>query len=405
MYTYKINIDIDEYETFAKRQKQVTLLQSSNWAKVKDSWGSDRLAFYDNNTIVGTALLLTQPLPLGMTMLYIPRGPIIDYSNQSLIQFVLDTLKKIAKEKRAILVKFDPFIPLKHYQINEPNPDLAHGLNIVETLTKLGCDWTGRTVDLSENIQPRFQAVIKAENFSEAILSKSTQQIIRTARNKGVQIQFGHLNLLDDFTSLMKKTETRKSISLRNKTYYQKLLESYPDNSYITLATIDLEQRYKNLEQSLTITRQSMVNLENSQTKSKDSKLKQLQDESNRIIEEQQFLKKHMKSGPTVIPLAGTLTIEYAHTSENLYAGMDDEFRRYQAAVITWFETAKHAFEHGVEWQNLGGIENNLDGGLYHFKSKFNPFIEEYIGEFNLPISPLYHLFNLVYKIRKKIKK
>ncbi|BAQ24667.1 peptidoglycan branched peptide synthesis protein MurM [Streptococcus troglodytae] len=81
---------------------------------------------------------------------------------------------------------------------------------------------------------------------------------------------------------------------------------------------------------------------------------------------------------------------------------MDDEFRRYQAAIYTWFATANHAFERGNRWQNMGGIENDLSGGLYNFKSKFKPEIEEFIGEFNLPVSPLYKLANVAYTIRKK---
>ena len=61
-------------------------------------------------------------------------------------------------------------------------------------------------------------------------------------------------------------------------------------------------------------------------------------------------------------------------------------------------------FDRGASWQNMGGIENSLDGGLYHFKSKFNPVIEEFVGEFNLPTSLLYPLVNKVYKNPEKIK-
>ena len=53
----------------------------------------------------------------------------------------------------------------------------------------------------------------------------------------------------------------------------------------------------------------------------------------------------------------------------------------------------------------MGGIENGLDGGLYQFKSKFEPTIEEFVGEFNLPVNkPLYALSNLAYTMRKKIR-
>ena len=102
--------------------------------------------------------------------------------------------------------------------------------------------------------------------------------------------------------------------------------------------------------------------------------------------------------------MSGTLTIEFGKTSENLYAGMNEEFRHYQTAIPTWFETAQHSFERGAETHNMGGIENNLEGGLINFKSKFNPTIEEFAGEFNYPTSSLYFLFNLAYKIRKKLR-
>ena len=50
---------------------------------------------------------------------------------------------------------------------------------------------------MAENIQPRFQANIHKENFSLDQLSKSTRQAIRTARNKGLEVKFGGLDLLD----------------------------------------------------------------------------------------------------------------------------------------------------------------------------------------------------------------
>ena len=132
--------------------------------------------------------------------------------------------------------------------------------------------------------------------------------------------------------------------------------------------------------------------------------IKENQQERKRLEEEISFLKSHIDRGYSVVPLSGTLTIEFGGTSENLYAGMNEEFRHYQPAIPTWFETAQHSFERGAETHNMGGIENNLEGGLFNFKSKFNPTIEEFAGEFNYPTSSLYFLFNLAYKIRKKLR-
>ena len=401
MYTYKIGISAQEHDDFVKASSQTNLLQSASWAKVKDNWDNERIGFYKNNQLVASASILIKPLPLSMTMLYIPRGPIMDYQDQELLHFVLTSLKKFAKTKKALFIKFDPSLFLVQAQIGEDKKEQQETLDVIQNLQKAGAIWVGRTESLDETIQPRFQANIYKDNFSEELLSKSTRQAIRTARNKGIQVQFGGKELLDDFSTLMKKTENRKSIHLRGKDYYQKLLDTYPEHSYITLASIDLNERLESLQaQKAKAEKEASKFTE----KTKPGKIENNKQEQKRLQEEMDFLSEKIAQGVTTVPLSGTLVLEYGATSENIYAGMDEEYRRYQPALLTWYETAKHAFDRGANWLNMGGVENDLDGGLYHFKSKFNPTIEEFVGEFNLPTNPLYHLSNLAYTLRKKFR-
>ncbi|WP_270236281.1 aminoacyltransferase [Streptococcus anginosus] len=401
MYTYKIGTSAQEHDDFVKKSSQTNLLQSASWAKVKDNWDNERIGFYKNDQLVASASILIKPLPLGMTMLYIPRGPIMDYQNQELLQFVLTSLKQFAKTKKALFIKFDPSLFLVQAQIGENRKEQQETLDVIQNLQKAGAIWVGRTESLDETIQPRFQANIYKDNFSEELLSKSTRQAIRTARNKGIQVQFGGKELLDDFSALMKKTENRKSIHLRGKDYYQKLLDTYPEHSYITLASINLNERLESLQaQKAKAEKEASKFTE----KTKPGKIENNKQEQKRLQEEIDFLAEKIAQGATTVPLSGTLVLEYGATSENIYAGMDEEYRRYQPALLTWYETAKHAFDRGANWQNMGGVENDLDGGLYHFKSKFNPTIEEFVGEFNLPTNPLYHLSNLAYTLRKKFR-
>ncbi|MCY7211024.1 aminoacyltransferase [Streptococcus sp. IsoGale021] len=401
MYTYKIGISAQEHDDFVKKSSQTNLLQSASWAKVKDNWDNERIGFYRNDQLVASASILIKPLPLSMTMLYIPRGPIMDYQDQELLHFVLTSLKKFAKTKKALFIKFDPSLFLVQAQIGEDRKEQQETLDVIQNLQKAGAIWVGRTESLDETIQPRFQANIYKDNFSEELLSKSTRQAIRTARNKGIQVQFGGKELLDDFSALMKKTENRKSIHLRGQDYYQKLLDTYPEHSYITLASIDLNERLESLQaQKVKAEKEASKFTE----KTKPGKIENNKQEQKRLQEEMDFLSEKIAQGVTTVPLSGTLVLEYGATSENIYAGMDEEYRRYQPALLTWYETAKHAFDRGADWQNMGGVENDLDGGLYHFKSKFNPTIEEFVGEFNLPTNPLYHLSNLAYTLRKKFR-
>ena len=401
MYSYKIGITAEEHDEFVKNSPQTNLLQSSDWAKIKDNWGNERLGIYQDQKLVAVASILIQPLPLGFTMLYIPRGPIMDYQNSELVAFMLQSIKTYAKSKRAIFAKFDPSLFLRKGLIGQEAKDQEATLAIIQSLKECGVEWVGRTEDMGETIQPRFQANIYKEYFTEDQLSKSTKQAIRTARNKGVEVIFGGTELLDEFAALMKKTEARKGIHLRGKDYYEKLLTTYAGQSYITLSRINLAQRLASLKEQL---EKNQAEASRFNEKTKPGKIDNNRQENERLEEEIQFLNQELKDGQEIVSLSGTLTLEFGGTSENVYAGMDENFRRYQPAILTWYETAQHAFDRGADWQNMGGVENQLDGGLYHFKSKFNPMIEEFVGEFNLPTSILYPLVNKAYQLRKKLR-
>ena len=401
MYSYKIGITAEEHDEFVKNSPQTNLLQSSDWAKIKDNWGNERLGVYQDQKLVAVASILIQPLPLGFTMLYIPRGPIMDYQNSELVAFMLQSIKTYAKSKRAVFAKFDPSLFLRKGLIAQEAKDQEATLAIIQSLKECGVEWVGRTEDMGETIQPRFQANIYKEYFTEDQLSKSTKQAIRTARNKGVEVIFGGTELLDEFAALMKKTEARKGIHLRGKDYYEKLLTTYAGQSYITLSRINLAQRLASLKEQL---EKNQAEASRFNEKTKPGKIDNNRQEKERLEEEIQFLNQELKDGQEIVSLSGTLTLEFGGTSENVYAGMDENFRRYQPAILTWYETAQHAFDRGATWQNMGGVENHLDGGLYHFKSKFNPMIEEFVGEFNLPTSILYPLVNKAYQLRKKLR-
>ena len=401
MYSYKIGITAEEHDEFVKNSPQTNLLQSSDWAKIKDNWGNERLGVYQDQKLVAVASILIQPLPLGFTMLYIPRGPIMDYQNSELVACMLQSIKTYAKSKRAVFAKFDPSLFLRKGLIGQEAKDQEATLAIIQSLKECGVEWVGRTEDMGETIQPRFQANIYKEYFTEDQLSKSTKQAIRTARNKGVEVIFGGTELLDEFAALMKKTEARKGIHLRGKDYYEKLLTTYAGQSYITLSRINLAQRLASLKEQL---EKNQAEASRFNEKTKPGKVDNNRQEKERLEEEIQFLNQELKDSQEIVSLSGTLTLEFGGTSENVYAGMDESFRRYQPAILTWYETAQHAFDRGADWQNMGGVENHLDGGLYHFKSKFNPMIEEFVGEFNLPTSILYPLVNKAYQLRKKLR-
>lgn len=386
MYRYQLGIPLSEYDDFVKEHPMVNLLQSSAWEKVKSDWNHERLGVYEGEKLLAVASILIKSLPLGYKMFYIPRGPILDYRDTEVLKFVLQSIKSYARSKKAIFVTFDPSICQSQHLVNQDKTEYPENLVLVETLGQLGVKWSGQTAEMDDTIQPRIQAKIYKENFEEDKLSKSTKQAIRTARNKGLEVQYGGLELLDSFSELMKKTEKRKDIHLRNEVYYKKLLDNFKEDSYITLTSLDVSKRLRELEEQL---EKNRVVAEKFSDATKPSKVQENIKEKERLEEERDFLQGYMNEGKSNIPLAATLSLEFGNTSVNLYAGMDDAFKRYNAPILTWYETARYAFERGMVWQNLGGVENHLDGGLYRFKANFNPTIEEYLGEFTMPTHPL----------------
>ena len=402
MYRYQLGIPLSEYDGFVKEHPMVNLLQSSAWEKVKSDWNHERLGVYEGENLLAVASILIKSLPLGYKMFYIPRGPILDYRDTELLKFVLQSIKSYARSKRAVFVTFDPSICLSQSLINQEKTEYPENLAIIDSLQQMGVRWSGKTEEMGDTIQPRIQAKIYKENFEEDKLSKSTKQAIRTAQNKGVEIQFGGTELLSPFSFLMKKTEKRKEIHLRNEDYYKKLLDNFKDKAYITLATLDVSKRSQELEEQLAKNRA----LEETFTEStRTSKVEAQKKEKERLLEELTFLQEYIDAGQARVPLAATLTLEFGQTSVNLYAGMNEDFRRYKAPILTWYETARYSFERGILWQNLGGVENALDGGLYRFKANFNPTIEEYLGEFTMPTHPLYPLLRLALDFRKTLRK
>ena len=332
MYTYKTGLSTSEHDRFVIDSPQTNLLQSSSWAKIKDSWGNDRLGFYQDGNLVAVASVLIQPLPLGFSMIYIPRGPIMDYQDKELLAFVMASLKKYAKTKRALFVKFDPSLFVTKNLISQEAEIRKETMAIAKDIQALGVEWTGLTEDMAENIQPRFQANIHKEDFTEEQLSKSTKQAVRTARNKGISVQFGGTELLEQFASLMKKTEARKNIHLRGIDYYEKLLTTYPESSYITLSTLDLPARLKDLNKQL---EKNIADAAKFTEKTKPGKIENNKQEHKRLKEEIDFLQEKVDAGNKTVPLSGTLVLEFGKTSENIYAGMDEDYRRYQPAILS----------------------------------------------------------------------
>lgn len=398
MYIFKIGINENIHDEFVKASPYCNLLQSSSWAKIKGNWSHEIVGVYENEQLVASSLVLIKRLPLKMTMMYIPRGPILDFKNKELLSFYIKSLKKWAKKYHCLFIKLDPGIHYCDYHLNEERELHSDAKEMMINLKENGLIHLGFTTDFSSTIQPRLHMAVYKEEFKEENFTKKGKKNLKIALRKNFETVFGKQEYLEDFTRVMNCTASRKGISLRGMDYYKLLLDTYKNDAFITLTYLDIKKTYEEIKARYDKCEKDLQECPEN-AKKKRFKLEELEVSLTREVKD---FKRYLEEYGDKACVCGTLSVVFGNTSEILYAGMDNEFKRYMGPYITWQKTMQECLDRGCDYSNMGGIEGDLKGGLIDFKSVFYPVINEYIGEYDLPVNHLlYKLSNLAYKLRK----
>src|SRR3989344_2597111 len=93
--------DKGQYDNFLFNSKHKDILQSWEWGEVKSkfNWTAERFGFFKNGQLVGVVQVLERKLPFGFYLLYVPRGPVIDWHDRELIKEAIPALIKNFKER------------------------------------------------------------------------------------------------------------------------------------------------------------------------------------------------------------------------------------------------------------------------------------------------------------------
>lgn len=402
MYKFVVGIDEKEHDNFVKGHELCNLLQSANWAKVKDNWDHEIVGVYDeNNQLVASSLVLIKHLPFSLTMMYTPRGPIMDYQNKELVQFFMSELKKFAKKQHCLFIKMDPGIHYNDYPINEPNNNHYDVSVELDNLKAAGCIHQGYAETIAEVIQPRHQANVYYDENLLDNLPKHTKRLMKDAIKHNVEFKVVGKEGLKDFSDVVALTEERKQVNLRNAEYFEHLMDIYGDDCLLVLGEVDVKKSLDELYERKKANDEELKNTD-ANSRKKLTRLNDIDKSLQKSIKEFEEIQKEYPDKDKIC-IAGILSIAYGDTLEMLYAGMNDRFKKFMPQYYLYVKTFEYAFDHGLKFANMGGVEGDLKDGLSKFKSNFNPMINEFIGEFDLPINkPLYKLASTAYKIRKK---
>ena len=96
-----------------------------------------------------------------------------------------------------------------------------------------------------------------------------------------------------------------------------------------------------------------------------------------------------------------------------LESGNYNQYMKFNAQYLIQWELIKYGIKNGFKKHNFYGIPDKInthpkDYGIYEFKKGFNGYVEELIGEYELPLTKEYYMLGAIHKSRdlmQKIKK
>jgi peptidoglycan pentaglycine glycine transferase (the first glycine) len=226
------------------------VLQSWAWGEFKSQhgWSATRMLFQEGNRTVAAASLLRRKLSrLPVSMLYVPKGPLLDWSDTALAAGVLDELERLARRWRVIFIKIDPDV---YYAEAEP----ADGAAALPATTRFGRPVTAQAVAhllqvrgwrfSNEQVQFRNTVLLDLDRTEDEILAamkQKTRYNVRLARRRGVTVRTGTADDLVTFYKLYLETSRRNGFLIRTPEYYYGAWGRFLDAGRARLFLADVE--------------------------------------------------------------------------------------------------------------------------------------------------------------------
>jgi lipid II:glycine glycyltransferase (peptidoglycan interpeptide bridge formation enzyme) len=162
-----------------------------------------------------------------LSILYSPKGPLLDWTNEALRTRVLNDVQEFARKQGAIFFKMDPDVVLgTGVPLGKDDWVDNSGQAVLADLQRRGWRYS------SDQIQFKNTVLIDLQPSAEEILSRMKQKTrynIRLAEKKGVTLRIG---TQEDFSLLYKmyaETSVRDGFVIRDEGYYKSVWKLFMD--------------------------------------------------------------------------------------------------------------------------------------------------------------------------------
>jgi peptidoglycan pentaglycine glycine transferase (the first glycine) len=224
------------------------ILQSWAWGEFKSrhGWRATRLLFKERGETVAAASVLRRKLPrLPLPILYVPKGPALDWTRVELAERIVQELALLARQERALFIKVDPDV---YYSDDAPefSPRSSQAMVIGQMLGSLGWRTSG------EQIQFRNTLLLDLERSEDELLAamkSKTRYNARLSARRGVNVrsigagdsQPERDAALAVFYQLYAETGRRDGFVIRPPDYYHDAWGTFVDGGFAQLFLADFE--------------------------------------------------------------------------------------------------------------------------------------------------------------------
>jgi lipid II:glycine glycyltransferase (peptidoglycan interpeptide bridge formation enzyme) len=236
-----LNGNASEWDTIIAGLPDAHLLQTWEWSQVKAKYGweptyltwsntsyrsymSDQLDKLDLSDTVAAALVLKRRISVRgfaarLSILYIPKGPLMNWSEEPLRKRVLDDLQAFAKRQGAIFLKIDPDVVLG-LGIPEGGGTIEDntGQAVMSELKRRGWEYSSDQIQFSNTVLIDLNLT---EDELLARMKQKTRYNIRLAEKKGVSLRVGTLEDLGMLYKMYAETSVRDGFVIRDEEYYK----------------------------------------------------------------------------------------------------------------------------------------------------------------------------------------
>ena len=247
-------ISAEQHRAWIATRPSVSFLQLPEWGKVKAGWRPQSIGWFQGSTLVGAGLVLYRPIPRlkSRSLAYLPEGPDIDWLRERLptvpLREWLDPLVAHCKAEGAFQVKMGPPVAIRRWQADTVKEVMAHAgePGVPGRIGEITADWrsaaaaaavdalraTDWVQEVSEgagfgDVQPRyvFQIGLADRTLDEVFagFNQLWRRNIRKAEKAGVEVTRGDYDDLAAFHEVYVETAQRDHFTPRGLAYFQRM--------------------------------------------------------------------------------------------------------------------------------------------------------------------------------------